>query len=112
MNGEITMGKWIRAYCKCGFNDELMIGYGFSGPDFCYVPSYCPNCKDLNVVNIISQDRECKQCGSKVLIYGRSKKISNRRTDLTNLPSNKSTGHLCPKCQEFSLIFEFNGMWD
>ena len=111
------MGIMIDAHCECGFESRMMgAGYGFHSfregkkePQEDYWPSYCPKCRTLGMTDTVPKTRVCEHCGGEVLMYG-WKKVSKNK--LTFRDDSKSTGHLCPQCQKFTLVFEEVGMWD
>lgn len=121
------MGKIYKAICDCGFTKEVTEGRGkFSAKT--YIPIYCPICKDIQ--SIMGTETNCQKCGHHEIfryfenpIYtSEVKSFTWRLNTITKLfgvnkdlfeTIEKSNGkHLCPKCQNYSMRFELDRLWD
>lgn len=133
------MGLILEASCECGFSESLKSRFGAHAcrpdsyvPSYFLVPAYCTACRKIMMIDRMHGVKRCYQCNGKVILYGRNKLVSPRKNNVfwtgpqyigdydeeTQIHStliydeNSSDGHLCPRCQNYTLSFKPGGSWD
>ncbi len=110
------MGSMFSASCPCGFESSVTVGAGRS--DFqtnSKFPFYCNTCGMVSV-NISDPTPMCLQCQSaEIIAYGRPP-ISPDGSDSYFMQWGKyrsgREGHLCPKCNANTMVFERYMLFD
>lgn len=127
------MGTIVNAHCKnCNFNkEEMRLGGGrYSYKTYAGFPYMCEKCKDIFVGNYLTGVFGCSSCRSdKITPYNElqqnTARLNNEKghdsiKNYNVFSSNTENGQIgltsdyykCPKCDEFTLKFEFAGCWD
>lgn len=67
------MGTKVKAICKCGINNDILIGGGMANyHDTEYFPCFCPECKDVvqsNLKKNMFDFSKLKNCGLKGQLF-------------------------------------------
>ena len=124
------MGSFLHAKCECGFNSEFAAGGGFINfKTNCSAPAICQHCMKFHVLNYLTSDQECPECGNMITFYNDPSvqvtlddSVKQTRYDFEKnvfswfldpgefvLPN---TNYLCPDCGKMTMRFLSAGMWD
>ena len=111
------MGTIITAKCNCGFDTgEMYLGGGMvSHTRVNAFPNYCKDCKSLFVANMYNETIICNKCkSSNTVPYNNADVVKNLDEISFTLGEFRlsAKNSLCPECNQFSLEFVFDGMWD
>ena len=119
------MGSSVKASCKCGYAESILIGGGMSNfKTTCYFPCLCESCNEIVEENLLNKQLKCPKCGKTGIVpYDDPKLIKTQGAEVVEEwdvsdalgRSLKLTNgnYLCPKCQQFGVTFTDEGFcWD
>lgn len=133
------MGQVLGAVCECGYEGKAVLGAGRSDfREVCKFPHYCVSCKEVVSIDIFKDEHSCPKCKSNNVNsyeaqtrrpkYEIIEKLSDvnlkklgfhRRSDEQDSWYGKTKNHVllrgshyCPKCEQKSLKFFTEMMFD
>ena len=119
------MGSAVIAVCKCGYEENFMIGSGsMDFNEVCYFPCLCKKCNGAVGVNLLDSSPTCPICKDNAVIpYDKEELILERGQDeVASWNVEEQVGrsvkltdgkYYCPYCKEYNLTFRDSGIcWD
>lgn len=118
------MGAIRQGQCPCGYHsDDIYTGFsGMTGREFNDFPCYCEDCNSLVILDLSAYEVVCSKCCSHNVFPYDHETICNLPTKIIHTVDLRpgvcrelnlsEDNNLCPNCKEYTLKFEFEGLWD
>ncbi len=122
--GQCQAGSIVTATCPCGFKtSNLMIFGGRANfQRYCAFPALCPECGQLELVNLLERVPSCRNCpGTSPVAYDDPSLLGRPGSQTIaswNIPKLGRVllltdgDYYCPACHQFSFRFSVAGFWD
>ena len=99
------MGEILSLTCSCGYEaDDLFVGCGMAGPDWCRDLAACSNCREIVTIRS-TRGRSCPRCRRAVVVIQVPVLAGNHR-GATPLEAP------CPRCSRPTMQVTETGLWD
>jgi ribosomal protein L37AE/L43A len=105
MRHAARMGEILSVQCTCGYEaDDLHVGCGLAGPDWCRDLAVCSHC--CEIVTVRASKRRCPACRRQVVVVGVPALATGGTSDTVLLDTP------CPRCGQEAMRVTESGIWD
>jgi hypothetical protein len=100
------MGDILNLTCSCGYEaDNLFVGCGAAGPDWCRNLAVCSNCCEVVTIRTTAKRRTCPACRRAVVVVEvPALATGGGESVLLDTP--------CPRCGDEAMRVTEVGNWD